>query len=116
MKKTSDKVSDMKKGLSETCNRFFTVLGNPTRLATLEILLDGPKNVTQIAESLGQEQSMISHNLKPLVECRFVYVERRGKERVYSVNHGTVDPLFKVVENHAVSYCPSGGRCLAREG
>ncbi len=115
MKKTSDKVSYIKKGLSETCNRFFTVLGNPTRLATLETLLDGPKNVTQIAESLGQEQSMISHNLKPLVECRFVYVERRGKERVYSVNHGTVDPLFKVVKNHAVSYCPSGGRCLARE-
>ena len=106
----------MKRGLSETCNRFFTVLGNPTRLATLETLLDGPKNVTQIAESLGQEQSMISHNLRPLVECWFVYVERRGKERVYTVNHGTVDSLFKVVENHAVSYCPSGGRCLAREG
>jgi DNA-binding transcriptional ArsR family regulator len=116
MKKTSDKVSNMKKGLSETCNRFFTVLGNPTRLATLETLIDGPKNVTQIAKTLGQEQSMISHNLRPLVECRFVYVERRGKERVYSVNHGTVDPLFKVVENHAVSYCPSGGKCLAREG
>ena len=78
----------MKKGLSETCNRFFAVLGNPTRLATLETLLDGPKNVTQIAESLGQEQSMISHNLKPLVECRFVHVERRGKERVYSVTMG----------------------------
>ena len=106
----------MKKGLSETCNRFFTVLGNPTRLATLETLLDGPKNVTQIAETLGQEQSMISHNLRPLVECRFVYVERRGKERIYSVNHGTVDPLLKVVENHAVSYCPSGGKCLARGG
>ena len=106
----------MKKGLSETCNRFFTVLGNPTRLATLETLLDGPKNVTQIAETLGQEQSMISHNLRPLVECRFVYVERRGKERIYSVNHGTVDPLFKVVENHAVSYCPSGGKCLVRGG
>ncbi|NQT09204.1 winged helix-turn-helix transcriptional regulator [Candidatus Bathyarchaeota archaeon] len=115
MKKTSD-VSNMKKGLSETCNRFFTVLGNPTRLATLETLLDGPKNVTQIAETLGQEQSMISHNLRPLVDCRFVYVERRGKERIYSVNHGTVDPLFKVVENHAVNYCPSGGKCLAREG
>jgi len=106
----------MKKGLSETCNRFFAVLGNPTRLATLETLLDGPKNVTQIAESLGQEQSMISHNLKPLVECRFVHVERKGKERVYSVNHGTVDPLFKVVENHVINYCPSGGRCLVREG
>jgi len=116
MKKTSNKVSEMKKGLSETCNRFFAVLGNPTRLATLETLLDGPKNVTQIAESLGQEQSMISHNLKPLVECRFVHVERKGKERVYSVNHGTVDPLFKVVENHVINYCPSGGRCLVREG
>jgi DNA-binding transcriptional ArsR family regulator len=106
----------MKKGLSETCNRFFSILGNPTRLATLEILMEGPKNVTQIAETLDQEQSMISHNLRPLVQCRFVHVERRGKERVYSVNHETIDPLLKIVENHAENFCPSGGKCLVRYG
>jgi len=116
MKIISDVVSRMKKGLSETCNRFFSILANPTRLATLETLMEGPKNVTHLAESLGQEQSMISHNLKPLVECRFAHVERRGKERIYSVNHETMDALFKIVENHAEKFCPSGGKCLAREG
>lgn len=71
------------KGLSETCNRFFSIVGNATRLETLETLIEGPNNVPQIAETLCQEQSMISHNLRPLVQCRFVHVERRGKERVY---------------------------------
>ncbi len=105
----------MKKGLSETCHRFFSVLSNPTRLAALETLMEGSMNVSQLAESLGQEQSMVSHNLRPLVRCRFVEVERRGKERLYSVNRDTLDPLFKIVEHHAVSFCPSGGRCLERE-
>ena len=115
MKISSYVVVWMKKGLSETCHRFFSVLSNPTRLAALETLMEGSMNVGQLAESLGQEQSMVSHNLRPLVRCRFVEVERRGKERLYSVNRDTLDPLFKLVERHAESYCPSGGRCLERE-
>lgn len=104
----------MKIGLSETCYRFFSNLANPTRLAALETLIEGAKNVTQLAESLGQEQSMVSHNLKPLVDCRFVYVERQGKNRVYSINHDTMDALFKIVENHAERFCPTCGKCLFR--
>ena len=64
----------MKKGLSETCYKFFVNLSNPTRLATLEKLMKKPMSVTELADSLGQEQSMISHNLKPLLECNFVYI------------------------------------------
>jgi DNA-binding transcriptional ArsR family regulator len=104
----------VKKGISETCYRFFSTLANPTRLAALESLMDKPMNVTQLADTLGQEQSMISHNLRPLVQCRFVQVEKRGRERLYSINHKTVDPLFKVIENHAVTFCPTGGKCLER--
>jgi DNA-binding transcriptional ArsR family regulator len=82
----------MKKGLSETCHRFFSVLSNPTRLAALETLMEGSMNVSQLAESLGQEQSMVSHNLRPLVRCRFVEVERRGKDtlRVFAPLGGAV--------------------------
>lgn len=109
-------VFSMKIGLSETCHRFFSNLANPTRLAALETLMDGPMNVTQLAGSLGQEQSMVSHNLRPLVQCRFVHVERQGKSRVYSINHETMDALFKVVENHAEKFCPKGGKCPVREG
>ena len=106
----------MKKGLSETCYKFFVNLANPTRLATLEQLMKKPMSVNELAEVLGQEQSMVSHNLKPLLECKFVSIKRQGKKRIYHVNRETVGALFKVVENHAEKYCPTGGKCLLKEG
>ena len=114
MKNASYVMTMVTKGISATCYWFFATLANPTRLAALETLMEKPMNVTQLAETLDQEQSMISHNLRPLVTCKFVHVERRGRERVYSINHETVDPLFKVIENHAVNFCPTGGKCLER--
>jgi len=102
----------LKSSLAKTCYRFFSTLSNPTRLAILEYLREGPKNVKQISESLGQEQSMISHNLKPLVECRFVFVERKWKERLYSLNRETMVPIFKTFNFHAEKYCPTKGACL----
>jgi DNA-binding transcriptional ArsR family regulator len=101
----------MKKGLSETCYRFFVNLANPTRLAVLEQLMQKPMSVNELAEELGQEQSMISHNLKPLLECNFVYSTRDGKKRIYSVNKETIGRLFDAVENHAKKFCPTGGKC-----
>ena len=102
----------MKQNLSETCYQFFSTLANPTRLAILELLRDGPRNVTEISEALNQEQSMISHNLKPLERCRFVFSERRKKERFYSLNKETMEQLFKMFSYHAEKYCPTGGKCL----
>jgi DNA-binding transcriptional ArsR family regulator len=102
----------LKSSLTKTCHRFFSILSNPTRLAILEYLRDSPKNVKQLSEHLGQEQSMISHNLKPLVECRFVFVERKWKERLYSLNKETMEPLFKLFNFHAQKYCPKKGACL----
>jgi len=101
----------MKKGLSETCYRFFINLANPTRLAVLEQLEKQPMSVNELAEVLGQEQSMVSHNLKPLLECNFIYSKRDGKKRIYSVNQETIGALFRAVQNHAEKYCPTGGRC-----
>ena len=114
MKNASCVMVIVKKGVSGTCYRFFATLANPTRLAALETLMERPMNVTQLAETLGQEQSMISHNLRPLVTCQLVHVEKRGRERLYSLNHETVNPLFKVIENHAVNFCHTGGKCLKR--
>ena len=101
----------MKKGLSETCYRFFVNLANPTRLALLEQLMKKPMSVNDLSEAIEQEQSMVSHNLKPLLECNFVYSTREGKRRIYSVNEETVGALFKAVENHAEKFCPTGGKC-----
>jgi len=106
----------MKQTLSETCYQFFSTLANPTRLAILELLRDGPRNVTEISEALNQEQSMISHNLKPLERCKFVFSERRKKERFYFLNKETMEKLFKIFSYHAEKYCPTGGKCLTDRG
>jgi len=102
----------MKQNLSETCHLFFSTLSNPTRQAILELLRKRPRNVTEIAEALNQEQSMISHNLRPLERCKFVFSERRKRERIYALNKETMEPIFKIFSHHAEKYCPTRGECL----
>jgi DNA-binding transcriptional ArsR family regulator len=106
----------MKPCSTEACHLFFATLANPTRLAILEVLADGPRNVADISEALGQEQSMISHNLKPLEECAFVFSERKGRERIYRLNNQIIEPLFSLFAFHESKYCPSGRVCLTAKG
>jgi DNA-binding transcriptional ArsR family regulator len=111
MKKSSDVRAGLKRGLSELCYGFFSTLANPTRLAILEKLRTTPMNVTELAEALSQEHSMISHNLRSLERCNLISSARRGKEKVYAVNKETVEGIFRVVENHAEKHCPFHGTC-----
>lgn len=106
----------MKRGLSERCYTFFKVLANPTRLAILEALRKEQRSVTEIAKTLKQEQSMISHNLEPLEKCGFIFSERKEKKRIYSLNKETAEPLFKLFDYHAHKYCPPTGTCVAEKG
>jgi ArsR family transcriptional regulator, zinc-responsive transcriptional repressor len=106
----------MKCSTNDTCHLFFSTLANPTRIAILETLQVGPKNVAELAKLLGHERSMISHNLKPLEDCMFVYSERKGKTRVYRLNKEIIDPLFELFNFHASKYCPNGRVCLTKNG
>jgi DNA-binding transcriptional ArsR family regulator len=89
----------IKNNLTDVCYVFFSNLANPTRLAILDKLRFKEMNVTEIAKLLGQEQSMVSHNLRTLEQCAFVKSERKGKEKLYRINGETVETLFKTVEN-----------------
>ena len=111
MKNVSNEVWALKRDLTDTCYGFFSTLANPTRLAILEKLSKQDLSVTELAKVIGQEQSMTSHNLRPLERCRFVYSYRKGKSKIYSLNRETVDALFKIVENHAQKHCPFKGNC-----
>ena len=101
----------MKKGLNEVCYGFFSTLANPTRLAIIERLREGSMNVSGLAKELGQEQSMVSHNLKVLERCKFVFSEKKGKEKYVSLNRDTVEALIRIVERHADKYCDSASNC-----
>ncbi len=105
----------MKKGLTEICYHFFTNLSNPTRLAAIEQLMAKPQSVNELAIALGQEQSMISHNLKPLLQCNLISIQKVGKKHIYTANEETLRPIFEAIQNHAQKFCPTGGKCLREE-
>lgn len=85
---------------------FFTVLSNRQRVRILQLLsLEGAKNVSEISRKLKLEQSAVSHCMQRLRACHFVEVEQNGKERVYSINQDTVQPLFSLINEHVRKYC-----------
>ena len=106
---------EVKKSLTKICYRFFINLSNPTRLAALEQLMQKPMSVNELATALGQEQSMISHNLKPLLQCDLIAIKRQGKKHIYTANQETLNPIFETIQNHAQKFCPRGGKCVKGE-
>jgi DNA-binding transcriptional ArsR family regulator len=74
-----------------------------------------PMNVTELASALGQEQSMISHNLKPLLECNLITIQKQGKQHIYTVNKETLNPIFEAIQNHAQKFCSTSGKCIRAE-
>jgi len=105
----------MKKGITKICHRFFITLANPTRLAAIEQIMYKPMSVNDLATVLGQEQSMVSHNLKPLLRCNLITIQKQGKKHIYTANQETLTPIFSAIENHAQKFCPTGGKCLRGE-
>ena len=73
-----------------SCASLLKVLADETRLAVIRRLMDGPKNVGQLNEGLGVEQTLLSHHLKVLRNAGLVDAQREGKAVRYSLT-----PHFK---------------------
>lgn len=60
-------------------------LADSTRIALLYELSDGPKNVSQLVEAVGQPQPSVSRHLKTLRDRGMVRTDRRGGFVYYSL-------------------------------
>ncbi len=89
----------------EAYDYFLATLSNRNRIQICNLLLKGPKNVNQLTQAAGVDQSTISNNLARLKSCGFVTVKPNGKERIYSLNKETVGPLMKLINLHVRKYC-----------
>jgi DNA-binding transcriptional ArsR family regulator len=65
--------------------RFFRVLGDVNRLRILELLLEGPHTVSELATALDAPSGRVSNHLACLRWCRFVEDERQGRTVVYRI-------------------------------
>lgn len=89
----------------ETYQLFFGSLSNPNRLEIINLLRKGKKNVGEICEATGFEQTMVSHNLKRLETCGMIFATKVGKYRYYGLNKKTIRPLMKLIDEHMHEYC-----------
>jgi|BEDMetMinimDraft_2_1075160.scaffolds.fasta_scaffold02044_4 Predicted transcriptional regulators len=79
----------------------FKVLSNEVRLAIIEALLKAPMNVGEICEEIHENQPRVSHELRCLAVCGFVYSRRDGKKMVYELNKETIAPIIEAANKHA---------------
>lgn len=75
--------------------RFFRVLGDPTRVAILELLIQRPHNVSELVEATGAGQSRVSTHLACLRWCQFVIFERVGRNVIYSIADPEVGQVLR---------------------
>ena len=83
--------------------RLFRVLGDANRLRILELLLEGPRTVSELADALDAPQPRVSNHLACLRWCRFVEDERQGRNVVYRIADASVADVI------------GAGRGVARE-
>jgi DNA-binding transcriptional ArsR family regulator len=67
-------------------NGALIALGDPTRLAVLERLAEGPLAVGELADTLPVSRPAVSQHLKVLKDAGLVRDQRQGTRRVYSVD------------------------------
>ncbi len=79
--------------------KFFRGFADPTRLAIIECLLSGEKNVNQIVELLDISQPNASGHLACLRESGLVKSEGRGKYTFYSIYDDKVRILLQTAES-----------------
>ena len=94
---------------------FFSTLSNRTRLAIIDVLKEGPKNISGISEALEQDETTVSYNLKRLENSALLRSEGSGKEKLYSLNREIVEPLSELLAFHTNKYCPSLKNCIPPE-
>lgn len=97
---------------SPDIGRAFQALGDPTRRAILDRLVQGPSSVSRLAEPLGVTVTAIGQHLQLLEEAGFVRTRKLGRVRSCSL-----DPAgFRTVEQWAADHRALWTRRMDRLG
>ena len=100
---------------AELAARFYRVLGDPTRLRLLTLLLDTPTgecNVGELVTALDAPQSRISTHLGCLRWCGLVQTRREGRQVYYRVADPRIRDLLALgdalLREHAAGVATCG--------
>lgn len=79
----------------------YAALGDPTRLAIVESLADAPSPANTLSGPVLLTQQGLSKHLQVLVEAGLVRQEKRGRQRVCSVDQETLAAAIAWLQEQA---------------
>ncbi len=81
--------------------RTFKLLGNRSRIRILLEVAEGEKCVHEIADSVDQSFSNVSHHMKTLRDNKLVDYRKEGRHKYYRIKDDHILKILKEGINHA---------------
>lgn len=78
----------------------FSALSDPTRLRIISVLLDGERNVGEIASQLEMTESAVSHQLRGLRQMKLLRSRKNGRQVYYALDDDHVTKLYLLGLDH----------------
>ena len=78
--------------------KFFSGLGDASRMAILEALRDGPRSVGDIVQTTGRSQPNVSNHLACLFDRGLVAREQRGRNVYYRLSDDRIATMLGLAE------------------
>jgi ArsR family transcriptional regulator len=75
-------------------------IAHPVRLGVIEILADGERTCTELFETLGCSQSMMSQQLKILCQQGLVSIRKEGTLKYCTLQNPDFLRLFECMHRH----------------
>ncbi len=69
----------------DLCAKYLKAIADPDRLRIIQRLRNGPRSVSEIADTLGVPLANVSHHLKALRGMGLVITSKRGRFVMYSL-------------------------------
>ena len=93
--------------------KLFRGLGDPTRLAILQVLAGGEQRVTDLVAQVGSSQANVSGHLACLKDCGLVTDRPQGRAVYYSLASAELFDVLRTAEalleatGHQIALCPN---------
>jgi ArsR family transcriptional regulator, zinc-responsive transcriptional repressor len=84
----------------EKNSQVLKALAHPIRLKILEVLLDTKFCVTEVSNSLGIDQSVVSHHLRILKNRGVVYSQKYGSKVYYFVKNDLTKGIISIIRKN----------------
>lgn len=91
--------------------KLFRGLGDPSRLAILVTLREGPLHVGAIVARTGLSQPNVSNHLRCMSACGLVRAEQRGRFVHYRLSDGRIAELLQLADELLADVACGIGPC-----